>query len=100
MRNKTTEPTELPSVKTVVEPKASKPEVSGRNWRPVIIIGIVMFLAAFVRIAFSYSVSAKIISRDIVSELKKSYRTIGMFLIKQPLHSLDLLRGRNMLCAF
>ncbi|MBO7410239.1 MAG: hypothetical protein J6T68_04885, partial [Candidatus Methanomethylophilaceae archaeon] len=57
MRKNTTEPTE-PQIKPAAEPKASKPKVSGRNWRPVIIIAIVMFLAAFVRLAFSFGVSA------------------------------------------
>ena len=57
MRKNTTEPTE-PQMKPAAEPKASKPRDSGRNWRPVIIIAIVMFLAAFVRLAFSFGVSA------------------------------------------
>ena len=57
MRKKTTEPTE-PLERPAAEPKASKPEVSGRNWRPLIIMGAIMFLAAFLRVAFSFSVSA------------------------------------------
>ena len=57
MAKNTTEPTE-PQTKPAAEPKASKPKASGRNWRPAIIIAMVMFLAAFVRLAFSIGVSA------------------------------------------
>ncbi len=58
MRKNTTEQAEPQAVKPVEEPKAKKPKASGRNWRPLIFMGAIMILAAFVRIAFSYSVSA------------------------------------------
>lgn len=57
MRKNTTEPAE-PQAKPVEEPKAKKAKASGRNWRPIIFMGAIMILAAFVRVAFSYSVSA------------------------------------------
>ncbi len=58
MRKNTTEQAEPQAAKPVEEPKAKKPKASGRNWRPLIFMGAIMILAAFVRIAFSYSVSA------------------------------------------
>ena len=36
---------------------AAAPAVN-RNWRPLIIVGVIMFLAAFVRVFFAYGVSA------------------------------------------
>ena len=58
MRKNTTEPTEPQTSKPAEAPKASKPKVSGRNWRPLMLMGVILFLAAFVRVAFSFSVSA------------------------------------------
>ena len=58
MRKNTTESTEPPAVKPVEESKVSKPKNSGRNWRPIMVMGAILFLAAFVRVAFSFSVSA------------------------------------------
>ena len=58
MRKNTTESTEPQTSKPAEAPKASKPKVSGRNWRPIMLMAAIMFLAAFVRVAFSFSVSA------------------------------------------
>ncbi len=58
MRKNTTEPTEPQASKPAEVPKVKKTGASVRNWRPLMIMGAIMFLAAFVRVAFSFSVSA------------------------------------------
>ena len=58
MRKNTTEPTETQAQKPVEEPKVKKTKATVRSWRPLMILGVLMFLAAFVRVAFSFSVSA------------------------------------------
>ena len=58
MRKNTTEPTETQAQKPVEEPKVKKTKAPVRSWRPLMILGVLMFLAAFVRVAFSFSVSA------------------------------------------
>lgn len=42
----------------VTEPTSPNTAASGRNWRPIIAMGVILFLAAFFRVIFSYGISA------------------------------------------
>ena len=56
MRKDQAEVTEVPKQKGT--PSEKQNPASKRNWRPVIIMGIILILAAFVRVAFSFGTSA------------------------------------------
>ena len=54
IKAESTEPQAIPAA----ESTSPKTKDSGRNWRPVILVAAILFLAAFVRVAFSFGVSA------------------------------------------
>ncbi len=58
MRKNTNESPEMPAAKPAEVPKAPKAKGTGRNWRPLALMGAILFLAAFVRVVFAFSVSA------------------------------------------